>query len=67
MKTSSFSISTMICPGCGKKMFVPRKRGKKREDGHKKRIWCPYCNKVQNFDEYKEGMYIRNADGEVIA
>lgn len=57
----------MICPGCGKKMFVPRKRGKKREDGHKKRIWCPYCNKVQNFDEYKEGMYIRNGNGEVIA
>ena len=50
----SYSVSKLICPECGKAMFVPRKNGRKREIGHIKDVWCPFCKKIQKMTEVRE-------------
>lgn len=59
-------ISTMICPYCGCKTFVPRKPRHERERMHQKKLWCPNCLKERNFIEYQEDVPIKNGVGEVI-
>ncbi len=50
----SFTISRFRCPDCDNEMFVSRRKGKQRENGHIKDIWCPYCDKVQKMVEEKD-------------
>ncbi len=41
----------LVCETCGGEMFVPRKKSRKREEGHIKTMWCPYCKAVKDFRE----------------
>lgn len=49
----SFTISKFKCLDCGNEMFVSRRKGKQRENGHIKDIWCPYCGEVKKMVESK--------------
>ena len=53
----NYTISECICPKCGHKFPIPRRDNKRRERGHKKRLFCPYCNEVMNMLEVREGDY----------
>ena len=44
-------IHYCTCPICNKKFPIARKKSKKRNNGHKKDIWCPFCRKVSNMIE----------------
>lgn len=42
------------CLNCGKKNIpIFRKRGRERETGHRKKMYCPYCKKEVNHIECK--------------
>jgi len=47
MKQYKTTIEYYICPECGMKFPIPRK--KRREKGHIKDLWCPGCKKIQKF------------------
>ena len=48
------TISDMYCTQCGKKNIpVPRNKGKEREPGHLKRMYCIYCDKTVNMVEIR--------------
>lgn len=49
----SFTISKFICPDCDNEMYVSRSKGKQREDGHIKDIWCPHCKEIKKMTEVK--------------
>lgn len=46
MKKQVFVISNLICTECGNNFKLPRKRAKKREEGHIKHLHCVKCNKT---------------------
>ena len=48
-----YSISKFICPDCGKSMYVSRPKGKMRENGHIKDLWCPTCKGLRKMVEIK--------------
>ena len=50
-------ISYCICPNCKGKFPIPRSDGRMREKNHLKRLFCPYCMKVTNMTEIREGDY----------
>lgn len=48
--------SDFFCVHCGKRGIpVWRKKGKAREDGHLKKLYCIYCGKETNHAECKIG------------
>lgn len=59
-------ISNLICPECGLNFPLPRTHGEKRKNGHIKDVYCPKCNKVQKFKEYKYNQSYRTLDGEIL-
>lgn len=44
-------IHYCTCPKCKKKFPISRKKNKKRQNGHKKDIWCPFCKEVTTMIE----------------
>lgn len=50
------TFSDFYCTKCGQKaMTLPRKRGKGKEAGHLKKLYCPHCQDTQhNCVEIKE-------------
>lgn len=52
-RRSQFEISSFECPGCGKRFPLPRKMKQRRKKGHIKTLYCPFCNKMQDFTEYQ--------------
>ena len=53
-------IHACQCPNCGRYMFVPRRKNKLRERGHRKRLYCPYCKRVTNMYEESEWETVRD-------
>lgn len=53
MKKQQYTVSTCVCPNCGLRFPIPRKKSKARESKHQKHIWCPHCKEVHNFTEYR--------------
>ena len=48
-------MSDFYCTQCGSKNFpIWRKRGREREPGHLKKLFCIKCGKEQNFCEIKQ-------------
>lgn len=39
------------CVYCGNEMTVPRRKSRKRGDGHIKDLWCPWCKVDAKFTE----------------
>lgn len=46
MKKQVYVISNLVCEECGSSFKLPRKRAKRREEGHIKHMHCVKCNKV---------------------
>ena len=55
MRRQKFVISHFYCNECKTDMPLPRKRGKMRENGHIKDLYCPVCKKIRKFTERREG------------
>lgn len=55
MRKRRFEISRLFCPVCENKFPIPRRKDKRRKNGHKKDIWCPYCKEVKTMIEIKDG------------
>jgi len=52
------TMSDMICPVCRNKMLIPRNKGKQREKGHRKNMWCYICHEERNFVEIREKDFV---------
>ena len=61
-----FTISDFVCPECGHIIPIPRKNSQRRENGHIKDLYCPWCDKIQKMTEYRADQPIRNGLGEII-
>ena len=54
MKNIDITISDFYCTHCGKKgISIPRKNNQRREAGHLKNLYCPYCREVHNAVEIR--------------
>lgn len=48
-------IHSFYCLNCGKKaMDLPRKKGHKHKDFHRKKLYCPWCKMEINCIEIKD-------------
>ena len=56
-KRSDFYTSELECPVCHRKFPIQRKAAEKRERGHIKDIWCPFCKKKRKFIENGRDRY----------
>lgn len=55
MRRNNIIPSDFYCTQCGtKNLPVWRKKGKEREAGHLKKLYCSYCDKEQNCVEIKQ-------------
>lgn len=54
-KRNDFYTSELECPVCHRKFPIQRKAAEKRERGHIKDIWCPFCKKKRKFIENGDG------------
>lgn len=43
MKRQKMFYSNLECTECGNKLVIPRKKAKRREEGHIKHMFCPIC------------------------
>lgn len=59
-------ISRCHCPNCGGIMPIPRKPGRARSIGHKKWLYCPFCNTMVNMTEERDGDVFRNMNGDTL-
>lgn len=66
MVKRDIDISLFICPECGGKFPLPRRQSKKREKGHIKDLYCPYCNKVVKTMEIRTGDTYITEDGKIL-
>ena len=66
MKRKSYNISYFICPECENSLPLPRFKGKKRERGHIKSLYCVYCNNVVKTTEIRNGDFYVSSDGKMI-
>lgn len=46
MKRQKMFYSRLVCEECGNEFKVPRKRAKKREEGHIKHMHCIKCQET---------------------
>lgn len=54
-KQNNFLASDFYCTQCGSKgLIVWRQRGKEREAGHLKKLFCPSCGEEENCVEIKQ-------------
>lgn len=50
-KRNDAEIAFYQCSECKKILSIPRQRGRRREAGHLKTMWCPFCNDGREFFE----------------
>lgn len=51
MKKQVMVYSKLECQECGSNLNIPRKRAKKRSEGHIKHMYCPTCKLTTGFIE----------------
>lgn len=49
----NMTLSTFVCEVCGAKIELPRRKGKQREVGHIKDIYCFKCKDTRKHDEIR--------------
>lgn len=58
MKKQVMVYSKLKCEECNNTLQIPRKRSKRREEGHIKHMYCPKCKCTTEFKEtYKDSSY----------
>ena len=51
---TNITTSDMYCTQCGQKNIpIPRRKGKEREGGHLKKMYCIHCQKTTNMVEIR--------------
>lgn len=65
-RTNKFEISQFICPTCGTSFPLPRPKSCRREKGHVKDLWCPYCKMIVKTKEIRSRDIFRTFDGRII-
>jgi hypothetical protein len=54
MNTNNVTFSEFYCTNCGNKVFdIPRRKGREREGGHLKVLYCLFCKEEHNCCEVK--------------
>ena len=66
MRINKFEISQFICPECSGAFPLPRQKSWRREKGHIKDLWCPYCKKVVKTVEVRPKDIFKTLDGRVL-
>ena len=56
-----YKISNFVGIDCGTVIPLPRV-SRQREKGHIKDIWCPMCQRMHHFTEYKQNEFIMTLD-----
>ena len=51
MRRQKMVSSTLYCEYCDHPFTIPRRKGKRHEQGHVKHMYCPYCKTVTGFIE----------------
>jgi len=51
-KRTNMFTSYLTCNKCGKQFPIMRSKGYKREKGHIKDLWCPFCKTESKFKEF---------------
>lgn len=62
------------CMNCGKTLPIARRMSKIKEQGHRKKLFCPYCkntvnmvefinynDRIQFFEDFNNGLYVEEA------
>ena len=57
MKQRKFEIHDFYCPDCNFKYSLPRSKGKLKEKGHLKKLYCLICQEEKNFIECNNKSY----------
>lgn len=57
MKKQKTIISHLKCTKCHNEISIPRKRGKLRQNGHIKHMYCPFCQEETPFEESRNYNY----------
>lgn len=52
--------SDFYCPNCGKSISIQRRQGFQRTSGHRKKLYCPWCQNTLNMIECKTQADIDN-------
>lgn len=66
MKKQGFEIHKFVCPECNNVVSLPRKKGRLRQQGHIKDLYCPFCKKVTKMKEYYTDQGIMTLSGEIL-
>lgn len=66
MRANNFEISNFICPTCGGGFPLPRAKSMRREKGHVKDLWCPYCKDRVKTIEIRSKDVFKTLDGRYI-
>lgn len=66
MRKQFVDISYLTCTKCENVMSIPRFHGRRREQGHIKDMWCPYCMNTTKFREIGRKGFYEKLDGTII-
>lgn len=54
MRANKFSLNSFYCINCGNKVLeLPRPQARQRKTAHRKKLYCPHCQKEINCVECK--------------
>ena len=66
MRGNKFEISHFVCLECGHEFPLPRPKARRREKGHIKDLYCPFCKKEVKTKEIRSRDYVKTFDGKKI-
>lgn len=66
MRVNKYEISNFICSECGNSFPLPRQKSWRREKGHIKDLWCPFCKKKVKTIEIRPRDSFKTMSGEVL-
>lgn len=65
MTEKKFDISNFICPKCGGTFPLPRAKSMRRNKGHIKDLWCPFCKEIVKTKEVRNIDMYRSMSGKI--
>ena len=60
MKQQKYEIHSFYCSKCGFEIPLPRKKSKRKEPAHLKRLYCIRCKEEINFIEDNQRTFFYN-------
>ena len=65
-KNKRVVTSSFICPDCNKAILMLPRNHNRREKGHIKDLFCPWCKIVQKCMEVRDDETYKTMSGEII-